>query len=292
MCHIGNRLYFQRVACLLVNSIYWFGLRETLIFLRWVPITRKLRAGGTNGQICKACRVAVWKCAQCPGGTLLELCSPWGHDSFTGSALTTKGGTSGPHSGRDRRKKRGARSLVIGCPAPGLTAPSLRSSSKLGCWHFPKSQHCTYTDNGDAVTALVRLCFSIQGRKTVLHWQPGTSSVDVYFWLRAWVLTCRAPCKLVVPSVPRPAANEPERNGREAEVPVRAERQGARLLGGGVDRRGETTQEERRGCCRVPRRLPGRGWCYRVNRESGSEMRQSVQQWPGQRGWIYQWRIP
>lgn len=66
------------------------------------------RARGTNGQICKACRAGVWKCAQCPRETLLEAPSP--ADMIQSPALLWphKAARAAPIAGGTREKFRGA----------------------------------------------------------------------------------------------------------------------------------------------------------------------------------------
>ena len=66
------------------------------------------RARGTNGQICKACRAGVWKCAQCPRETRLGAPSP--ADEIQSPALLWphKAARAAPIAGGTREKFRGA----------------------------------------------------------------------------------------------------------------------------------------------------------------------------------------
>lgn len=77
-------------------------------FQVWGGGTTGHRARGTNGQICKACRAGVWKCAQCPRETLLEAPSP--ADMIQSPALLWphKAARAAPIAGGTREKFRGA----------------------------------------------------------------------------------------------------------------------------------------------------------------------------------------
>lgn len=141
------------------------------------------RARGTNGQICKACRAGVWKCAQCPRETLLEAPSP--ADMIQSPALLWphKAARAAPIAGGTREKFRGAvitpdwlrcvvtdRSPFSGFSGSALSALSAHSPKKSARLSritetllqlVPGSSPLLLEDGHNQLGASAWICFSV-----------------------------------------------------------------------------------------------------------------------------------
>lgn len=152
-------------------------------FQVWGGGTTGHRARGTNGQICKACRAGVWKCAQCPRETLLEAPSP--ADMIQSPALLWphKAARAAPIAGGTREKFRGAvitpdwlrcvvtdRSPFSGFSGSALSALSAHSPKKSARLSritetllqlFPGSSPLLLEDGHNQLGASAWICFSV-----------------------------------------------------------------------------------------------------------------------------------
>lgn len=171
--------------------------------------------------------------------------------------------------GPQRKVPRGRdRSWLAALPCD-WQVPLSGCAGSSGCWHSPKVR-TALTDNGDVSVAWPRTSSLRSGNGHSEGAKPNwTVILDLFCWDLLYFKRASS------------SRSPSWRNGREATVPLRAERQGARFLRGGADRNGKETQDNWRGCCFS--RLRRRNWCVRAHREPGREGWRSVRQWPGQR---------
>lgn len=145
-------------------------------------------AGGSNGQICKACRAGVWKCAQCPRETLLALLclKTWFNHQLYFYHIRRH--ERPPQRAGPGKSSGGLWLLVIGCSVLWLTGPLLRLSSKLRLLTLSKVR-TTLTDNGDIITArpgsLRFLCCPARGRT-----KPRTEITGLSSWIPSFATVC------------------------------------------------------------------------------------------------------
>lgn len=167
--------------------------------------------------------------------------------------------------GPQRKVPRGRDGPWLAAAPCDWQVPLSGCAGSSGCWHSPKVRSAL-PDNGVVSLAWPRPPCPRRGDGP----KPTRTVI--------WDLSCWDFLYLKRASSSRSPSGS---HGREATVPVRAERQGARLLRGGADRSGKETADSRGGCCFS--RLRRRNWWVRAHREPGSEGGRSVRQWPWQR---------